>query len=63
MAQLKKILYRSALDYVAERYHADAALLAFLCIFQASRLSGEPQRPILCRFLCRGRLLFRPSFQ
>ena len=27
MAQLKKILYRSALDYVAERYHADPAFI------------------------------------
>jgi lipoprotein-anchoring transpeptidase ErfK/SrfK len=27
MAQLKRILYRSALDYVAERYHADPAFI------------------------------------
>jgi lipoprotein-anchoring transpeptidase ErfK/SrfK len=27
MAKLKKILYRSALDYVAERYHADPAFI------------------------------------
>jgi hypothetical protein len=27
MAQLKRILYRSALDYVAERYHADSAFI------------------------------------
>jgi lipoprotein-anchoring transpeptidase ErfK/SrfK len=27
MAKLKKILYRSALDYLAERYHADPAFL------------------------------------
>ena len=27
MAQLKKILYNSALDFVAERYHADPAFI------------------------------------
>src|ERR1700730_746983 len=30
MAQLKRILYRSALDYVAQRYHADPAFIGKL---------------------------------
>ena len=41
MARLKRILYRSALDYVAERYHADPAGCIRLANWDAARVVNQ----------------------